>query len=129
MARTQSLYTRLEDLEANFAARLRSEVAREAKGRTSMFLLRRMTRYFDGRSYRSERVQELESSYKQLLTLKRKLRDPFSPGPVAIVRSFERLIPDGRFPKREERIQFARAQLAKLNAYLETSQSRGLTSA
>ena len=129
MSRNQSLYERLEDREAHFAARLLAEVAREAKGRTSIFLLRRMTPYFDGRSYRSARVQELETSYKDILALKRKLRDPLSSGPVAVVRRYERLAPDGHVPKTEERIQFARAQLSKLEEYLQTSESRGLTSA
>src|SRR5690242_855944 len=129
MSRVQSLYARLDDLEAHFGTRLLAEIAREAKGRTSMFLLRRMTPYFDGRSYTSARVRELEASYREILALKQKLRDPLSSGPAAIVRRYERLAPDGHFPEREERIQFARTLMLTLKKYLPASDSRGLTSA
>jgi len=129
VSRNHSLYARLDAVEAQFATRLLAEIASEAKGRTSMFLLRRMTPYFDGRSYRSGRVQKLETLYKDIRALKEKLRGPLSGGPVAIVKRFERLAPDGHFPAREERIQFARTQLPRLKEYIEASESRGLTSA
>jgi hypothetical protein len=114
VARTQSLYARLDDLEANFAARLLPEIAKEAKGHTSMFLLRRMTPYFSGKSYRSGRVQELEAVYNELLELKHKLRDPMRRGPLRVVRGYEHLVPHGKVPTRQTRIQFARAQLQQL---------------
>src|SRR6266705_5080128 len=60
VSRTQSLYARLEHLEAHFAARLLAEVEREAKRCSSMFLLWRMTPYFGGKIYRSQRVEDLE---------------------------------------------------------------------
>src|SRR5947207_6888248 len=97
VSRNHSLYARLDAVEAQFATRLLAEIASEAKGRTSMFLLRRMTPYFDGRSYRSGRVQKLETLYKDIRALKEKLRGPLSGGPVAIVKRFERLAPDGHF--------------------------------
>ena len=118
MSRVQSLYGRLDDLEAHFATRLLAEIAREARGHTSMFLLRRMTSHFNGRSYASARVRELETLFKEILALKHKLRDPLSAGPAAIVRRYERLFPDGHFPAREERIQFARTLMPTLKKYL-----------
>src|SRR4029077_7465009 len=69
MSRVQSLYGRLDDLEAHFATRLLAEIAREARGHTSMFLLRRMTSHFNGRSYASARVRELETLFKEILAL------------------------------------------------------------
>jgi len=129
VSRTQSLYARLEDLEAQFAARLLAEVEREAKRRSSMFLLRRMTPYFGGKTYRSHRVEDLEKLYAELLALKAKLHDPLARGPVAIVRSYERLVPEGEFPGPETRARFAKSQLVALKEYVQASPSRGLTSA
>src|SRR5437773_6935110 len=82
-----------------------------------MFLLRRMTPYFDGRTYRSDKVQKAEWLYKELVALKKKLREPISPGPVAIVRRYE-LLPDGKDLHGEPRIRFARLRLAELKDYM-----------
>jgi len=82
-----------------------------------------MTPYYEGRSYRSGKVQELESLYENILALKAKLREPLSGGPAAIVRRFERAAPHGHVPGREERIQFARSQLPRLKEYVEALES------
>jgi len=129
VSRTQSLYARLEHLEAHFAARLLAEVEREAKRCSSMFLLRRMTPYFGGKIYRSQRVEDLEKQYAELLALEEKLHHPLARGPVAIVRSYERLVPHGEFPRPETRARFAKSQIITLKEYVRASPSRGLTSA
>jgi hypothetical protein len=98
--RVQKLYHRLEELEADFASKLRSEFAREIDGHSSHYLSRKIPHLFDGRRYKTSETSALERSEVEIARLREKLGESLSSGPLSILQKYvdgrRRMMREGR---------------------------------
>jgi len=92
MRRSQKLYRRLEQLEAELYDVLRRHLEKEATGERSMYLLRQLG--FDGWTSKTRCDDETDSAErleKEVLELRRKVGEPSAEGPLAIIEKYKQL--------------------------------------
>lgn len=109
MKRNEKLYLQLNELESKFLKLLYSEFCNIAEqGGSSMYLSRKASRLFDGKFYRRDDIDLMESLERKIYQLREKLGET-SPGPViALVNDF--LLQDDEL---KDRFDGGRRALAK----------------
>jgi hypothetical protein len=77
MSKTDKLYKRLKELEAEYKKRLIIEFQNVAENICgSMYLSRKRPHMFDGKFWRSKEVAEIERLEKDIIALREKLGEP-----------------------------------------------------
>jgi len=89
MSRTDKLYKRLKELEAEYKKKLIIEFQNVAENiRGSMYLDRKRPHSFAGKFWQSKEVSEIERLEKDIIKLREKLGEPIPGELVALVEEY-----------------------------------------
>jgi len=85
MSRTDKLYKRLDELEAEYIKLAENEFNKVLSNQSSTYFSRKIPYLFDGKFYLNAETAHLEKIESEILALREKLGSPVKSSPVSIV--------------------------------------------
>jgi hypothetical protein len=113
MKRTEKLFARLENLEDEYRKLIIREFERASRHLYSRYLIRKTASFLPGKYWRDSDTAYIERVEKEIIALRKKLHEPLSESPVAVVSEFVSKCEDIKDWRAEE-THFAKQILAKL---------------
>jgi hypothetical protein len=92
MSKLESLENRLRELTAEFGRLLRAELAKVAAGGSSVYLTRKVSLVFEGRSYSADATDKLERLEAEVRSLSSKLVDQESEQVLGILSNYSQQV-------------------------------------